>query len=36
MEFLEEEEKAYIFELIDGEIEAKNHPSVTTKVFHLN
>ena len=29
MEFSEEEERSYIFELIHGEIVAKNHPSAT-------
>ncbi len=37
MEFSEEEEKTYIFELIDGEIVAKNHPTAThqTVLFEL-
>ncbi len=29
MEFSEEEEKLFIFELIDGELVAKNHPTAT-------
>ncbi|MCY7356285.1 MAG: Uma2 family endonuclease [Rudanella sp.] len=35
MQFSEVEEKAYIFELIDGEIVAKNHPSATHQLVLL-